>query len=434
MQNYFLNYISHNFINIIIILGICTTLISYNRLHIPINMTSRTGWITLLLFLLTIIDNTRIIMNMRNGNPDILEFLNALKSSIAPILILMQLYLVLPDTKAPKYLFITALFNALLCFLTANNTFYTFISTNPYFKWVLLLRRSLPYIISLVYLILMIYYSSKYIKTKTNYYSYLLIFFAISIFLTSILEYFDLIENVSNTVIGINILLYNLSFIITHQLQLQDELTKQTLKLAEANKELSENKLKLLMAQIHPHFIFNSLLAIKSLCKRDPKVAAECVQNFSDYLRANFEVLTTDELIPLEIEIEHIKQYLSLEMVDPKSNFTVEWDLKVSNFEVPALSVEPLVENAVRHGISTRNNDGIIIISTALEDNNYIISIKDNGNPKNQITPQQLERKSIGLKNVQMRLSSLCDGKVDILTNDSGTTAKIYIPNPEAEN
>lgn len=192
--------------------------------------------------------------------------------------------------------------------------------------------------------------------------------------------------------------------------------------------ELSDSKVRLLMGQIQPHFIFNSLLAIQELCAEDPKKAEGAVQDFAIYLRGNLDAMSSTRMIPFAKELEHIRHYLSLEQADPSETFQVEYDLAVRDFRVPPLSVQPIVENAVRHGMAMRDSGGVITIATREDAWSYSIIVKDNGYGFDSATQEQMERKSIGLENVRMRLAAQCHGSLEIDSGEIGTIVRIRIP------
>lgn len=192
--------------------------------------------------------------------------------------------------------------------------------------------------------------------------------------------------------------------------------------------ELSDSKVRLLMGQIQPHFIFNSLLAIQELCTEDPKKAEGAVQDFAIYLRGNLDAMSSTRMIPFAKELEHIRHYLSLEQADPSETFQVEYDLAVRDFRVPPLSVQPIVENAVRHGMAMRDSGGVITIATREDARSYSIIVKDNGYGFDSATQEQMERKSIGLENVRMRLAAQCHGSLEIDSGEIGTIVRIRIP------
>lgn len=205
----------------------------------------------------------------------------------------------------------------------------------------------------------------------------------------------------------------------------QNEYEKEAI---EGKLKLADSRIQILNTQIKSHFIFNSLLAIKELCAEDPKEAENMVDNFAKYLRGNLEAMDTEHMIPFTKELGHIKSYLELEQADPASMLNVVYDLKITDFMIPPLSVQPMVENAVRHGIGTRAGGGTVTISTEENDREILVTVRDDGVGNSSITEQQKKRASIGIKNVRERLEALCSGSLEIIMESDGTTAVIRIP------
>lgn len=205
------------------------------------------------------------------------------------------------------------------------------------------------------------------------------------------------------------------------------ELEKAKTELAEKRLDLEEAKSQTLMAQIQPHFINNSLMAIRSQCREYPEVY-ESITNFSRYLRSNFEALGDTRRILFEQEMENIEAYLSLEQRNFGDRLSIEYDIDCDDFLIPPLSVQPLVENAVRHGIGTRERGGTVTISAHKLTDTAVIEIKDDGVGSSNITDKQTERKGIGIDNVRRRLRSMTDGELEIISNENGTTARITVP------
>ena len=119
---------------------------------------------------------------------------------------------------------------------------------------------------------------------------------------------------------------------------------------------LRSMELALIQAQINPHFLYNTLGSVKSLCITDPERAAGLVQEFSEYLQTKFVSIDGLRMVPVEKELEVVEQYLRIECVR-FPNMRVEYDIMAEDFEVPALSIQTLVENAVHHGIGQRRHN-----------------------------------------------------------------------------
>lgn len=203
--------------------------------------------------------------------------------------------------------------------------------------------------------------------------------------------------------------------------RVQQELLESKLTVEQANNEM-------LLAQIQPHFISNSLMALRSQCKDYPDIY-ESITNFSLYLRSHFEALgSSNKIITFEQEMENTEAYLALEEQNYGDRLRVDYNIECDDFMLPPLSVQPLVENAVRHGIGTYDEGGVVSIGSRREPDKIIIEVTDDGSGRSNITPQQSKRRSIGIDNVRARLKSIAGGELEVITNEHGTTARITLP------
>lgn len=203
--------------------------------------------------------------------------------------------------------------------------------------------------------------------------------------------------------------------------RVQNELLESRLAVQQANNEM-------LLAQIQPHFISNSLMALRAQCLDYPEIY-ESITNFSLYLRSHFEALgSSNKMISFEQEMDNTEAYLALEEQNFGDRLQVNYQIECDDFMLPPLSVQPLVENAVRHGVGTYEKGGVVLISTRREHGKIIIEVTDDGSGSSNITPQQTKRRSIGIENVRVRLKSIADGELEIITNENGTTARITLP------
>ncbi len=193
--------------------------------------------------------------------------------------------------------------------------------------------------------------------------------------------------------------------------------------------ELTQNRIAIMLSQIQPHFLYNTLVVIKQLCDIDPKAAKETVSEFSDYLRANLDSLTRIQPIPFEKELEHVKNYLALEKKRFGGRVRVVWELSATEFLIPALTVQAIVENAVRYGITKKEEGGSVTVRTAQTDAETIITVSDDGAGFDPDRPPQDGRSHVGIENVRSRLASACGGALDIQsTVGVGTTVTLRLP------
>lgn len=207
-------------------------------------------------------------------------------------------------------------------------------------------------------------------------------------------------------------------------------LLKQNRIIAEKKKEIENLQLNMVITQMQPHFVFNVLNIIYYLCAKDPKLAQTAIDRFSSYLRTNIDSLVTDELAPFSKELEHVKNYLALEKLRFDDDLKIEYDIGPSDFHVPMLSVQPLAENAVKHGITKSPNGGKLIIRTVEDYDNFYIYVIDNGvgfDPEKERTYDG--RSHIGIDNVRLRIEKRVNGKLELFSSKGkGTTAVITIP------
>lgn len=191
---------------------------------------------------------------------------------------------------------------------------------------------------------------------------------------------------------------------------------------------LAENRLAMMYAQIEPHFINNTMNAVAELCHTDPERAAETITHFSGFLQDKIEAVDRRTLVPLYKEIELIKEYLAVEYADTNKVFRVEYDIKKSDFRIPQLTIQPLVENAVRHGIDRYSDKSLITIRTYEDEDNIFITVADNGTAEKDEYNGTAGKRSIGLDNISERLKLECNGEVIVNTDDNGTVATIRLP------
>ena len=195
---------------------------------------------------------------------------------------------------------------------------------------------------------------------------------------------------------------------------------------AQREQALAESKLRSLQAQINPHFIYNTLGSVASLCDSDPSAAQEMVYQLSDYLHDNFSDLGKPNLTAFEEELNHLKHYISIEE-KRFPNIRMEYDLKAMNFQLPRMTLQPLVENAVKHGICKRRKSaGTIRVASDFTGDAYEIRIEDNGVGFDTL-PEGPDH--IGIVNVRTRLELLCSGTLTVTgKKDEGCTVIIRIP------
>ena len=199
------------------------------------------------------------------------------------------------------------------------------------------------------------------------------------------------------------------------------------------NAKLTESRIATMISQIQPHFIYNTLGTIEQLCITEPKEASKLVRNFSLYLRGNFSELDNAKPIRFSQEMNHVKHYTDIEQVR-FPDMTIQYDLRSVEFLLPALSVQPLVENAIKHGLMGLEEGGIVTISAYETKESYVVEVTDDGVGFDMNAGYD-EAKHVGIKNIRGRIEAMCGGTLSIESKiGSGTKATIKIPKEVAEN
>ena len=193
------------------------------------------------------------------------------------------------------------------------------------------------------------------------------------------------------------------------------------------NAELAESRISTMMSQIRPHFIYNTLGSIEQLCELDPPKAGALVHNFAKYLRGNFGELDNPKPILMSQEMEHVHHYINIENVR-FPDMTFSFEMKSEDFSLPALTVQPIVENAIKHGLMKLQKGGSIRVISYETDTDYCISVEDDGVGFD--TSKLLdEKKHIGIRNIRDRLKVMVGGTLEIeSTQGVGTKVLIRIP------
>ena len=193
--------------------------------------------------------------------------------------------------------------------------------------------------------------------------------------------------------------------------------------------ELVESRTAVMLSQIGPHFIMNVLTDIGALCRMDPDKAREAIFHFSNYLRNNVDALTASRLIPFEKELAHVEHYLWLESMRYGSRLRTIYDISASNFQLPALSLQPLVENAVRHGLAKKKGGGTVTVSSGETEKAWQVRVTDDGVGCIPWAAGNDGRNHVGLVNVRGRLAAVCGGRLILeSTPGRGTVVMMEIP------
>ncbi len=186
---------------------------------------------------------------------------------------------------------------------------------------------------------------------------------------------------------------------------------------------LAEMKSEMLLSQLNPHFVANTLNSIVALCRFDPPEAERAARMFAGYLRENYVDMAGSQMIPFEKELENLKNYIAIEQIR-FPGLQAEYDISFTQFEIPTMTLQPLVENAISHGI---HGKGKITITSAETQSCYIVIVSDNG--EGYQNPPEGDRIHLGIAGCRERLQTLCEGSLTIGSGEGGgTVCEIKIP------
>ena len=193
-------------------------------------------------------------------------------------------------------------------------------------------------------------------------------------------------------------------------------------------REIAHQRASIMVLQMRPHFIFNTMMSIYYLCAQDSKKAQQVTLDFTSYLRKNFSAIASENTIPFANELEHTRAYLAVEQVQFEDGLFVEYDTPHTRFRVPPLTLQPIVENAVKHGMDPDSAPLRICIRTRETDAGHEITVEDNG-PGFAQTNMNESEPHIALANIQHRLEIMCGGKLTVMPREGGgTVVKVILP------
>lgn len=207
-------------------------------------------------------------------------------------------------------------------------------------------------------------------------------------------------------------------------------LSEQRAEIAKKDAELAQKQLQISVSQMQPHFAFNALGSIEQLCLTDPKKAAQATHHFAQYLRRNLRTLASTDLTTFDSEIEHVRTYVWLEKMRFGDDVSLREELQVTDFRLPSLTVQPLVENAIKHGMMGSEEGTLHIILRSQElPNAYLIQVIDDGCGFDTAKEVTVPGNHVGLNNVKERIHVMVGGTVQVFSRENlGTIVEIRIP------
>lgn len=229
-----------------------------------------------------------------------------------------------------------------------------------------------------------------------------------------------------------NMLVYWLVLSVSLISSYYERYQKEMLKASKLDAQLSNARLRALQMQLHPHFLFNTLHSVSALVlKNENRDAVKMINRLSELLRLTLDKIET-QVVSLEDEIEFTRRYLEIERIRFQDRLTVDMDLDppALKAEVPTLILQPLVENAMRHGVDSNSEASRIQIAAHLQNDQVLMEVRDDGKDPQKIAGQN-GAAGLGLKNIRERLSELYGEDYSFSLSraaDGWTTAQIVIP------
>ena len=191
-------------------------------------------------------------------------------------------------------------------------------------------------------------------------------------------------------------------------------------------REIAMQKANINVLQMRPHFIYNTMMSIYYLCKQDSDKAQQVTLDFTSYLRNNFTAIASEDTIPFCDELEHTRAYLAVEQAQHEDRLFVEFDTPHTQFRLPPLTLQPLVENAIKHGMNPDGDPLHIFVKTRKTKDGSEIIVENDGA---RYDPADDNEPHIALNNIRQRLETMCKGKLEITPHkEGGTTVKVTIP------
>lgn len=337
--------------------------------------------------------------------------------SLIPVLLSVFLlkYCGVKLKKSTMFCIVLVIWSAFLILLICaqfTDKIYYISSDLEFHKGILLPLLSLPIlVIMLINLIILII--NRYVYTKRFFIAFLILI--VSTAIGTIIHAFSAALAILNISVCLNTLVMYM-LIVTEQIN----------KYIQQQADIANQKANIMVLQMRPHFIYNTMTDIYYLCEQNPKEAQQVTLDFITYLRKNFNAIVSENPVPFNDELEHARAYLSVESTRYDENLIVEYNIEHRNFLIPPLTLQPLVENAVRHGLDPDGGQLKIIIQTHQTINGSVIIVSDNGPGFD--TANAFESAG-ALSNIKQRLEMMCKGTLKIdSTEDKGTTVTIFVP------
>jgi signal transduction histidine kinase len=426
MELTFLDFLRYDYPSILLVAGLIVLMLSNRKNKLPAVFTL---WIMTIIMVLSLF--VEFVCKWSENDPslaDIRYWTTIIKYLIPPTILMMQVMVLVDTARMRRLLIIPNLINALAVTVGPVVTGLEVLHYDSHYYFVGGPLRVFPFVVSFFYLAVLAVTSFKFFYDVTLQHNAIVVYLAISTVIACILEFTGIISGIVKYVQIVDIYLYYFFLNFVYMTRIREENLEKELSLTQKELELSNTNVRLLQNQISPHFIYNALFIIKALIWTDQQRASDAVDDFSLYIRRNIEAMRSNELIRFSEELEHIKAFLNIENVDNETGLVVEYHIGELDFQLPPLTVEPLVENAIIHGIGTLESGGVITISSEKADGGYRICVEDNGVGFDVENTQF----GIGLENAKTRLELQCGGRLEIASRPGCTKATVFVPEQKA--
>ena len=212
-----------------------------------------------------------------------------------------------------------------------------------------------------------------------------------------------------------------------------DELIRQKMMRKTLEEELEMIRIRNSTSQMKPHFLYNALGSIQEVILTDPKRASDLLGDFMIHMRSCVRAMSSDDPIPFHEELKNIKAYVNIEKMRLGDKLNVVYDLETDDFPILPLTIQPLVENAIRHGIHRSIKGGTVTLKTEEKEAEWVITVFDTGVgfDAREVSPglKRKNKDSTGLENLFFRLQKVMDGTIRLQSREGeGTVVTVRIP------
>ena len=309
-------------------------------------------------------------------------------------------------------LFLSVLYLAIVITAQFIDAFYSVTPNNLFVRGKLFPLLIFPLVLITVLNVITTFILRKVIKQR---YFISMMVYLLPMSIVTVIHMFISIEFYLLLVVGIWALA---TMVLVMQENMQEHLRQQ--------KEIAHQHASILMLQMRPHFIYNTMTSIYYLCDQDPAKAKQVTLDFTTYLRKNFAAIASSTTVPFADELEHTRAYLAVEQAQFEDVLFVNFDTPHTLFRLPPLTLQPIVENAVKHGMTGSKDPIHISVITRQSDKTNEIIVEDDG-PGYQSTSN--DEPHIALNNIRQRLEMMCKGTLNITAREGGgTRVEIILP------